>query len=630
MKLRDYQNDALLNVKNAYERGVHRVLISLFVGAGKTVLASALPLVIKPKKDDVMCILVNRDELVGQTITKLRAMHPNGIIGIEKANKRAEGDANFIVASVQTLHEKRLDELYERFHNKIGILLIDECHHAVAQSYRAITDRFFSHRSDGLLVGITATPQRTDGTGLGTLFDEVVMHHDMKWGIDNGYLVDISCYRVSTKTHLDDVASRGGDYAIDELSHVIDTVDRNDIVVSAYKQHTPGKKAIAFCPTVNHAKHLCEAFLAHGIPAAWACGSTARQERSEIIKNFRTGKIRVLVNAQLFTEGFDVPDAEVLIGCRPTQSTSMYIQMCGRVMRPLDGVASLLSPDTSIAERKQFIATSNKPFATILDIVDQTKKHNLVTLPTLWGLPPGLDTQGKNLNEIANDYEKLAEKNPLATKSVSTPQDIQTEIEKINAWEIPVQPPEIIAISSLSWRMVGESIYRLPLPPSYYAEDINGVSIQNFSKRYRACLFNARKQGIPHFDVYAQQQLHYDKKTFREIQEHIEIRPGILDVFEVILLQNSKIRILGSTPTLHEAFTRGERWIENNRKDLFSSLSARAPWRNAPPSDTQIKTLNTKFHVPFHIIPTTRGEASALIAKLIDKNKTQHLPSPKQ
>ena len=621
MRLRDYQDEALASVDEAYNQGTHRVLVCLATGLGKTVLMAALPLHIKPRQTDVMVILVNRDELVLQTVDKLKKVHPNGKVGIEKANLRADGDCEFVVASVQTLHEKRLEDFYIRFGNKIGILLIDECHHSTALSYRKITDKLFEVRPDALLVGVTATPQRSDGEGLGIVFDKVVFHRDMKWAIENGYLVPVQSFKITSEVNLDNIKTIGGDFAVGELAEAVDTITRNDLAVAGYMQHTPGKQAIAFCSTVKHAEHLADAFNSKGIKAAWASGNNSKEERNSAVGKFRRGEINVLVNCALFVEGFDVPSTEVMIDCRPTQSSSMYTQMVGRSLRPLDEIANKLGLDTTAEQRRNLIAQSKKPIATILDIVDQTKKHNLVSLPTLYGLPPKFDAQGYKMERAVEEYEKLAAQDPVAAKTVTSIKDIQTALERIEIFTVPIQPPEVIEVSSMSWRMIATNHYKLSLPTFYEATDSSGNSIKGFSKKYRAKISEAKRKGAYPFEEYAQGEIGYNPKTLKTIHENIEIKPGVMSAFDVFLVRGEKPRILGSVDTFHDAFGRAEAWIEHNREDLSSALSAKAGWRDKELTKNQMVTLREKFKVPIHLIPETRGDASQLITKLIDEKR---------
>jgi hypothetical protein len=446
----------------------------------------------------------------------------------------------------------------------------------------------------------------------------------MVWAIEQGYLVDLRCFQVQTPIDLDAIDRRADDFALDQLENAIDVTSRNDLVVSAYIQHTPGKQAIAFCPTVKHAEHLSDAFNARGIKSLWASGSSSRQTRKHVVEAFRQREVQILVNCGLFLEGFDVPDVEVIIGCRPTQSAALYIQMTGRGMRPLDDVAKQLGPGTTAESRRAAIARSKKPFVTVLDIVDQTRRHSLVTLPTLWGLPPKFNVEGQDIVTAAAFYKELVTRDHETAKTVRSVSEIPTALASVDAFAIPTLSRDVIEISGMAWRQVDANHFRLPLPPGYEALTPDGSKIKGFAKRYRAKIAEARVRGAYPFEAYAAREIGFDPATLVEIREVMDIRPGEEQNCDVFLERNGKMRKLGTVSDLHEAFTRAERWIENNRTDLASALSAKAEWRNSSPTPNQIRTLNKDFGVPMHLIPGTNGEAQMLIEKLSDERAGEY------
>ena len=296
---------------------------------------------------------------------------------------------------MQTLAEKRLERFVQRFHRRISLFVIDEAHHAAAPSYRAIVDAILAQRPEAMVIGFTATPNRGDGVRLIDVFEKIVYSMDARKAIDAGYLVPVKSYAVATKTNLDDVASRGGDFVIGQLAAAVNTVDRNARIVGAYKQHTPGLKALVFTASVEHARDVAEEFVANGVRAEWASGETPQDEREKIVRDFRGGDCDVLVNCGLYLEGFDVPSVQVILNARPTKSTTLYTQITGRALRPVDEIANLLSSTDSALMRRELIEKSTKPAALIIDFVDQAQRHQLVTLPSLYGLPPQIDAQGR-------------------------------------------------------------------------------------------------------------------------------------------------------------------------------------------------------------------------------------------
>ena len=369
-----------------------------FIGNGlvnhNTVVLATLPKLLSLRPGDITLVVAHRDELIEQTVEKMQVENPDAKIGVEKAERKAPDDSNIIVATVQTLSEKRLESFVQRFHRRISLFIIDEAHHAAAPSYRAIVDAILSQRPEAMVLGFTATPNRGDGVRLVDVFEKIVYSMDARKAIDAGYLVPVKSYAVATTTNLDDIASRGGDFVIGQLAAAVNTVDRNARIVAAYKQHTPGMKALVFTASVEHARDIAEEFVAKGVKAEWAAGETPKDEREKIVRDFRNGDIDVLANCGLYLEGFDVPSVQVILNARPTKSTTLYTQITGRALRPVDDIANQLSSTESALMRRELIEKSVKPAALIIDFVDQAQRHQLVTLPSLYGLPPQIDAQG--------------------------------------------------------------------------------------------------------------------------------------------------------------------------------------------------------------------------------------------
>jgi hypothetical protein len=242
-----------------------------------------------------------------------------------------------------------------------------------------------------------------------------------------------------------------------------------------------------------------------------------------------------------------------------------------------------------------------------------------VTLPTLWGLPPKFNVEGQDIVTAAAFYKELAERDQETAKTVRSVSEIPTALASVDAFAIPTLSRDVIEISGMAWRQIDPNHFRLPLPTGYEAQMPDGSRVRQFAKRYRAKIAEARARGAYPFEAYAAREIGFDPKTLLEIREVLDIRPGEASQFDVFLERNTKMRKLGSVRHLHEAFTRAERWIENNRSDLASALSAKAEWRQGSPTPNQIRTLNKDFGVPMHLIPGTNGEAQMLIEKLTDE-----------
>ena len=264
-------------------------------------------------------------------------------------------------------------------------IAVHNCHHAPAPSYRKILD--YLHPE--LLLGLTATPYRTDKTSLEGTFDRIVYSYGIQEGIQDGYLVDIRAFRIQGQADLDAVHTTAGDFNAGELSNALNTEPRNRLIVEAYQHHAADTKTIAFTAGVQHAYDLAEAFRSAHIAAEAVDGKTQPDERRAILARFKSGEIQILVNAMLYTEGFDEPTVQTIILARPTKSLSLFTQMVGRGTRP--------SPDTG------------KTHMILLDIADNTRRHKLITVKDLIGMRQDPENGASVVERLAREARVSAE-----------------------------------------------------------------------------------------------------------------------------------------------------------------------------------------------------------------------------
>jgi superfamily II DNA or RNA helicase len=517
--LRPYQVEAQQAILEHRARGVRSQLVSLATGLGKSVVIATLPKLLSLRPGDVTVVVAHRDELIEQLVDKFRVENPEALIGVEKAERRASEDCSIVVATVQTLAEKRLDEFVARFRRRIALFVIDEAHHAAAPSYRAIVDAVLGQRPEAMILGFTATPNRGDGVRLVDVFEKIVYTMDARKGIDAGYLVPVKSYAVATGISLDEVASRGGDFVIGQLAQAVNIGQRNARIVSAYKQNTPGLKALVFTASVEHARDVAEEFVAHGINAQWASGETPREERERIVRDFRGEALDVLVNCGLYLEGFDVPSVQVILNARPTKSTTLYTQITGRALRPLDEIAVALSNTNSGLERRELIEKSGKPAAVVIDLVDQAHRHQLVTVPSLYGLPPHIDAQGRMTAQVADRFEELLRRDPKRAAKVRTAEEIDTALIEIDAFNGPREiKPTFSPIDP-------ESHWRLEMPPQKTAYDRKGRPIPDFQRKWDQWVAEARRVA-PHEDAerFANRMLDVNPKSVRWERRRIDVK----------------------------------------------------------------------------------------------------------
>lgn len=346
LKLRRYQQDCIDAVFAAWRDGMKRPAAVLPTGAGKTVVFSALIQKYLKENTDRVIVLVHRDELADQAINKIRQTAPGIRVGKIKAESD-ETDKDVMVCSVQTIsRDSRLKRIHRdsQFYGSVGLIITDECHHGSAPSYKKIYDEFPDARN----VGFTATLARGDGAGLGDVWEDVVYTRSVLNMISNKYLVDVRAKRVDIAgLNFGDVKTSRGDYQVGDLGSALMETDAMDHIAKAYQEHASDRPGVVFTPTVATAIAARDSLDKLGITTAVISGETPREERHRIFDDFRTGKIQVLANCMVLTEGFDAPWASCAVIARPTQSQPLYVQMVGRVLRTWPGKEDALVLDVT-------------------------------------------------------------------------------------------------------------------------------------------------------------------------------------------------------------------------------------------------------------------------------------------
>ncbi len=518
LRLRPYQLEAQQAIVEARKRGFRAQLVSLATGLGKSVVIATLPELLELRSTDVTLVVAHRDELVQQLVEKMKAQNPDAVVGVEKADAAATDDCSIIVATVQTLTGARLDRFVTKFGRRIALFVIDEAHHAAAPTYRAILDKILLKRADALVIGFTATPYRGDGAQLSEIFPDIVYQMDARVAIDEGYLVPVRSYAIATATDLDAVSSRAGDFVLGQLAEAVDNDERNLAVLEAYKTLLPGKKTLVFAASVEHARNIATLFVDAGIKAAFASGETKTSEREAIVAGFRGSTIDVLVNCGLYLEGFDVPSIEAIINARPTKSTTLYTQVTGRGLRPLDEDAFVVSSFPTAGARREWLDRSRKPYATIVDVVDRVRRHQLVTLPTLWGLPAQIDAQGRMISKVAEQYEELFRRSPREAARARSAEAIETALGDLASAAKP-------KAQSAAWQMVTPEHWRYERPAERIARNRKGQPIPDFEREFAKNIEMA-KQIAPreNAEAFAIRMMQVDRRSIAQAQGVVEIK----------------------------------------------------------------------------------------------------------
>ena len=322
MQLRPYQTDLIDRARDSLRR-VSSTLVQSPTGSGKTaMLVRMMQTAAERGKRSIFC--VHQRELLGQTSRALWQQHlSHGVI----ASGKVQSELPVQVASVQTL-VRRLD----RFQCP-DLIVIDEAHRAAAKTYRRILEAYPGAR----VIGLTATPERTDGKGLDDIFDDLIIGPTVAELIEAGYLCDYEIFAPPVQVDMSGVHKVAGDYNKAEAAAAMDKPTITGDAVDHYKKLAHGKRCVAMCVTVEHAKHVEEQYRANGIPAETIEGNMSQSERDGAVDRFTSGVTWVLCNVQLMVEGVDIPAIEVIQWLRPTQSLIVWMQGNGRGFRPESG-----------------------------------------------------------------------------------------------------------------------------------------------------------------------------------------------------------------------------------------------------------------------------------------------------
>jgi DNA repair protein RadD len=326
INLRPYQQEAVANIRQAFSERHRSVLFVLPTGGGKTVLFSHITEQAAARGNRV-CILVHRAELLRQASASLTAMGvPHGLVA---ANHSMDLSRRVQVASVQTL-ARRLHLFPQQF---FQLLVVDEAHHSNAGTWAKV----LGHFSSACVLGVTATPCRGDGRGLGEWYSAMVEGPSSQWLTDNGYLAQAKVYAPPIGFDARQVRTRMGDFDLNQASEQLQARQAMGDCLAHYRQHLDGQTAIAFCCSIAHAEGVAELFNSNGVAAASIDGTMDAANREQLLADLAIGRIRVLTSCALIGEGVDVPSVSGCILLRPTQSVSLHLQMIGRCLRPQDG-----------------------------------------------------------------------------------------------------------------------------------------------------------------------------------------------------------------------------------------------------------------------------------------------------
>lgn len=410
IQLRDYQQSGVDALRGCYGAGKRAPLFVLPTGGGKTVVFShiAQNAVARGK---TVCIVVHRQELLLQSSRSLTSMGvAHGLIapGHNQTQHKVQ------VASVQTLARR----IGKRPYN-FDLLILDEGHHAAAGTWI----RLIEAMPKALILGVTATPVRTDGQGLSAVYDDMVIGPSMSELISMGFLVRPVVYAPPTQLSLDGVRKRGGDYDQRQVAERMDKPTITGSAVDHYRKLCGGKPAVAFCASVEHARHVAEQFRAAGFKAQSVDGQMLDTDRKRAIDGLGNGDLHVVTSCDIISEGTDIPIVSAAILLRPTQSTGLYIQQVGRALRPAPG----------------------KDRAIILDHVGNVLRHGMPDEDRDWSLD-GIEKNKRAANDNENPVKQCSKCYAVFTPAPACPQC--GHVEEVKARKIEVSDGELTEITA--------------------------------------------------------------------------------------------------------------------------------------------------------------------------------------
>lgn len=579
LALRPYQEEAVAATEAYWRGGGRRALIALPTGTGKTVLFSEV--LRRNLRGRRALVIAHREELLDQAAA---AITRGGVpTAVEQADRRA-GGAAVVVASIQTLTASAGKRLRQFPRDEIGVVVIDEAHHATARTYlqvlhayglapdpgvfgsdaargsrRTAIDRFTPDADAPLLLGVTATPSRADKVGLEAAFDEIVYSRTIREMIDAGWLCAVRGVRVETTTSLDSVTVNHGDFAERELERTVNTDERNALIVAAYHDHAPGRQAIVFAAGVAHAEALAAAFRAAGVPADWVSGAHDRWERRGVIEAYRRGELRVLANCAVLTEGFDAPETGCIVMARPTRSSTLYTQMIGRGTRLADGKADVV----------------------VIDLVDAYAKAGLASAAALFGLPPryndrqdGGQPEAPDLHQMAMRFEGEIERLGLPVSALGDVRDwddVRRVAAEIDPLQVAALDPVLRSVARYTWLTASWGYYLAVPPERGHADGTPGRPGGQLG-----VVVNQLGQGTVRWKLRGE-------------------APVTLERAE----------------TVEGAIRWAEEWVDTEHGHARAIVDGAAPWRKRPASEAQIGLLR-RLRVPVRE-GLTAGQASALI-----------------
>lgn len=595
LTLYPYQTAMLTAVAEQRAAGRNRLLVKSATGTGKTVsfatmltfgpIASWLEMF--PANERKMLVIAHREELLAQAMDKIQRQNPTLRLGIEQADQYASRHCDVVIASIQTLAARKCARAKRvASHHVFRLVIVDEAHHAAAPSYRnvlailgfiptaemsdeenaeaaefddaekmaeALAAWDETAAQDRLLVGFTATPNRSDNVGLSCVFQRIAFDYGIKKAIDDGYLVPIRPWVIETRTSLEDVRTTHGDFNQRDLANAVNNPERNAQAIAGWREHAEGLSTLAFTVDVAHAHDVAEAFRKAGVTAEAVSGETPTEERRSLLQAYTDGRITVITNCMVLTEGTDLPRTGCILHMKPTKSATLYTQMTGRGLRLFPG----------------------KTECRVIDVVDIARRHSLQAAPVLYGLPTTMLTKGETLDRIEQAVMELREKMPqYGFEDRKTLAELNAVASTFDIWKIPDMAEHGEGLA-LPWLRMGEA-FRLsyPHPPNSNGKEYVTVEPDMLGK-FRVELVFQQQHAAGQWETSA---------------------PNVL---------------VDGVASANEALQLAEGFVRQSRREAWQLKNKLAGWKRAGATEKQLGFLR-RMGVP-HAPGISAGDASQLI-----------------
>jgi superfamily II DNA or RNA helicase len=610
MKPWPFQDAAIRQIAEGYRGGVRRQLLVMATGLGKTVVSACLGDYLPDLVAGGLLFIVHREELALQAASTFRNKYPHLSIGIEMGARKIKGHERIVVSSVQTLGRRGSSRI-NKF-DDFRVIVIDEAHHCTEGGlYARVLDHFglgpgtYTNSSDlpsyrrdlRLLVGVTATPNRGDGRGLQGFFDDMVQNEtsdrgwDLLWGIEQGYLVPIRARAISTGIDASGVRIQRGDFREDDLSHALDTDERNEMVARALHnrmEERPDMHALLFCVNVAHAIHLSAVLRSHGM-GSFAVFADRQQApvsteavygvtRQDIIRSFRDREFPALCNVGIASEGFNVREIDTIGMTRLTTSALLYEQQVGRATR----IVHEPNVEADAEARRADVASSAKDHMMILDFVDNVGRHaqSIMTAPQLFGLPADFRDESVTLNEAERIIRERELADPLRNyRRARSLDEIQIIEQEVSVFDIARPPRQLTSASRLSWMEVRDGLVQILLPTRMAGQHQDTAITLT---RDRLGQWTAEMTRL---------QRWADGRFYRQTSQQSDVHYG----------------------TLEQALSATDRWVRLRYPSLMNLVETDQPWRENAVTDGQKKELRRRGIETPAGWTLTSGLASSLI-----------------